>query len=214
MYCDREIVYRRCISLMVCYWFVHQIPWIEVNFIYFSTFFFSIRRLPCTWQLKVTISIYLITLLTLELISIFKMILGLGKYNYVTIYTIAGRLADWLWVSLIPRLLLYFSDISNLVCDNFKPTIRNIDNLYIYAVLVSYKAYTYKKVRQMKITMAMYQCTSLKVSQSWMAIIATFLLLSPISKLPCMLQPAKVVTTQWNVLLRKELKRTSKIGMG
>ena len=31
------------------------------------------------------------------------------------------------------------------------------------------------------------------------------LLLSPISKLPCILQQAKVVTTQWNALLRKEL---------
>ena len=55
--------------------------------------------------------------------------------------------------------------------------------------------------------------TTKSVSLEWLSL-THFFLLSPISKLPCMLQPAMVVTTQWNVLLRKTLTRTSKIKLG
>ena len=46
--------------------------------------------------------------------------------------------------------------------------------------------------------------TTKPVNFEWLSL-QHFLLLSPISKLPCMLQPVKLMTTQWDALLRKEL---------
>jgi len=46
------------------------------QFIYFITLFFSIRWLLCTWQLKLAVSGYWVSLLNKELISTFKMMKG------------------------------------------------------------------------------------------------------------------------------------------
>ena len=35
MYCDKQIVYRRCISLVVYNWFVHEISVIELYLLHF-----------------------------------------------------------------------------------------------------------------------------------------------------------------------------------
>ena len=55
--------------------------------------------------------------------------------------------------------------------------------------------------------------TTKSANFEWLSL-QRFLLPSPISGLPCILQPAKAMTTQWNGLLRKELTSTSKIKMG
>ena len=70
---------------------------------------------------------------------------------------------------------------------------NTIQNWYMHTILVCY--------------------TTKSVGLEWLSL-QHFSLLSPIRKLPCMLQPAMVVTTQWNALLRKTLTWTSKITKG
>ena len=116
----------------------------------------------------------------------------------------AGRLADWGQSSFIScKVLNYCLKITNYLHSNSK----NPSNIILYVAGSGENNYHIKLINRNTIqswymhAMLVYYSTN-----SVMAIIATFFwLLSPISKLPCILQPAMLMTTQWNALLKKEL---------
>ena len=125
----------------------------------------------------------------------------------------AGRLADWVSFSLISRQVL-----SCCLPVYQHSSSKNPSNSLLYVAGSEESEYHIKITNIntiqswcMHIMIVSYTTKSANLK---LLLLKHFLFLSPISKLPCMLLPAMAGTTQWNVLLRKELTWTIKTRKG